>query len=79
MKVNAFDLFLRQKRFDLIFKYIYLKNRDKKTQKTYWKWQDRKNNKIKDAYHKISHGLVQAYDFVIPDILHMELLPKADR
>ena len=29
MKVNAFDLFLRQKRFDLIFKYIYLKNRDK--------------------------------------------------
>lgn len=32
MKVNAFDLFLRQKRFDLIFKYIYLKNKDKKTQ-----------------------------------------------
>ncbi|MBR4507274.1 MAG: hypothetical protein IKP24_01940 [Alphaproteobacteria bacterium] len=32
MKVNAFDLFLRQKRFDLIFKYIYLKNKDKNTQ-----------------------------------------------
>jgi len=29
MKVNAFDLFLKQKRFDLIFKYIYLKNKDK--------------------------------------------------
>ena len=29
MKVNALDLFLKQKRFDLIFKYIYLKNKDK--------------------------------------------------
>ena len=26
MKVNAFDLFLRQKRFDLIFKYKIFKN-----------------------------------------------------
>ena len=30
MKVKALDLFLKQKRFDLIFKYIYLKNKDKK-------------------------------------------------
>lgn len=29
MKINAFDLFLKQKRFDLIFKYLYLKNKSK--------------------------------------------------
>lgn len=29
MKHNAFDLFLKQKRFDLIFKYLYIKNKDK--------------------------------------------------
>lgn len=31
MKMDAFDLFLKQKRFDLIFKYLYLKNKDKKS------------------------------------------------
>ena len=29
MKVKALDLFLKQRRFDLIFKYIYIKNKDK--------------------------------------------------
>lgn len=29
MRVNAFELFLKQKRFDLIFKYLYIKNKDK--------------------------------------------------
>lgn len=28
-KVNALDLFLRQRRFDLIFKYLYIKNKNK--------------------------------------------------
>jgi hypothetical protein len=32
MKHNALELLLKQKRFDLIFKYLYLKNRDKNPQ-----------------------------------------------
>lgn len=33
MRVNAFDLFLKQQRFDLIFKYIYIKNKFKDAKK----------------------------------------------
>ena len=50
----------------------HMSKRYQKTQKTYWKWQDRKNNKIKDAYHKISHGLVQAYDLICMEDLNIK-------
>ena len=50
----------------------HMSKRYQKTQKTYWKWQDRKNNKIKDAYHKISHGLVQAYDLIFMEDLNIK-------
>ena len=32
IKLHAFDLFLKQQRFDLIFKYLYIKNKDKNNQ-----------------------------------------------
>ena len=50
----------------------HMSKRYQKTQKTYWKWQDRKNNKIKDAYHKISHGLVQYYDLICMEDLNIK-------
>lgn len=31
IRKNAKELFLQNNRFDLIFKYIYIKNKDKKT------------------------------------------------
>ena len=43
----------------------YNSNRYKDTQKTYWKWVDRKNNKIKDYYHKITTEIVKKYDIII--------------
>ena len=50
----------------------HMSKRYQKTQKTYWKWQDRKNNKIKDAYHKISHSLVQYYDLICMEDLNIK-------
>ncbi len=50
----------------------YLSKRFQKIQKTYWKWVDKKRNKIKDAYHKISHSLVQAYDLICMEDLNIK-------
>ena len=36
----------------------YQSNRYKDTQKTYWKWVDRKKNKINDYYHKITTEII---------------------
>ncbi|WP_407414140.1 RNA-guided endonuclease InsQ/TnpB family protein [Methanobrevibacter sp.] len=46
--------------------------RYKKTQQTYWKWQDKKTNKIKDAQHKISHNLAKYYDLICMENLDIK-------
>ena len=46
--------------------------RYKKTQQTYWKWQDKKTNKIKDAQHKISHNLAKYYDLICMENLDLK-------
>ena len=46
--------------------------RYQKAQKTYWKWIDKKTNKIKDKYHKISHNLVKAYDIISMENLNIK-------
>ena len=47
-------------------------NRYKKTQKTYWKWIDRKKNKINDYYHKITTQIVKKYDIIILEDLNIK-------
>ena len=42
----------------------YNSNRYKDTLKTYWKWMDRKKNKINDYYHKITTEIVKKYDII---------------
>lgn len=42
----------------------YNSKRYRKIQKTYWKWIDKKNNKIRDTYHKLSHNIVKFYDVI---------------
>ena len=46
--------------------------RYQKTLKTYRKWQDKKTNKIKDTYHKISHQIVQNYDIICMEDLNIK-------
>ena len=50
----------------------HMSKRYQKTQKTYWKWIDKKTNKILDTYHKISHDLVQAYDLICMEDLNVK-------
>ena len=50
----------------------YMSKRYQKTQRTYWKWVDKKTNKIRDAYHKISHKLVQNYDLICMEDLNIK-------
>ena len=46
--------------------------RYKKTLQTYWKWVDKKKNKINDRYHKISHFLVKSYDLICMEDLNIK-------
>jgi putative transposase len=50
----------------------YNSNRYKDTLKTYWKWTDKKNNKIKDYYHKITTQIVKNYDIIILEDLNIK-------
>ena len=50
----------------------YDSNRYRKVQKTYWKWLDKKNNKIKDAYHKLSYNLNRLYDVICMENLDIK-------
>ena len=50
----------------------YQSKRYKDTQKTYWKWVDRKKNKIKDYYHKITTQIVKKYDIIILEDLNIK-------
>lgn len=54
----------------------YMSKRYQKAQKTYWKWVDKKTNKIQDTYHKISHKLVQDYDLICMENLNIKGMLK---
>lgn len=41
-----------------------------KTLKKYHKWQNRKNNKIQNAYHQFSKYLVKKYDIIAMENLN---------
>ena len=76
LKITNLDLNLEDK---MIKKYQrvlsrknYDSNRYRKVQKTYWKWIDKKNNKIKDAYHKLSLYLVTVYDIICMENLDIQ-------
>ena len=50
----------------------YNSKRYQKVQKTYWKWLDKKTNKIRDAYHKLSHYLTKYYDLICMENLNIK-------
>ena len=50
----------------------YMSENYKKTLKTYHKWLNKRNNKIKDRYHKISKKLVQNYDIISMENLNVK-------
>ena len=50
----------------------YMSENYKKTLKTYHKWLNRRNNKIKDKYHKISKKLVENYDIISMENLNVK-------
>ena len=43
-----------------------------KTLKKYYKWQDKKNNKIQNAYHQISKKIVTQYDIIAMETLNIK-------
>ena len=57
----------------------YNSNRYNKTLKKLGKWIQRKNNRIKDAYHKLSHYLVKKYDLICMETLDIrEMFEQTD-
>ena len=50
----------------------YMGKNYKKTLKKYYKWLDRKNNKIQNAYHHISKKLVKKYDIIAMENLNIK-------
>lgn len=70
----------------MIKKYQHILSRKKrgsqryqKTPRTYWKWVDKKTNKIKNLYHQISHDLVKAYDIICMEDLNIKGMFQNDR
>ena len=51
-------------------------NRYRKSQKKYWNWVNRKENKIKDSYHKFTHFLVKNYDLICMETLNIQGMRK---
>ena len=49
----------------------YMSNNYKKTLKKYYKWQERKNNKINNAYHHLSKYLVKKFDIIAMENLNI--------
>ena len=68
LKITNLDLTMEEqmiKKYQRILsRRKYDSKRYRKIQKTYWKWIDKKNNKIRDAYHKLSHHLTLLYDVI---------------
>ena len=76
LKITNFDLTYEEKMIKkyqrILSRKNYDSNRYRKVQKTYWKWIDKKNNKIKDAYHKLSHYLTKVYDIICMEDLDIK-------
>ena len=49
----------------------YMSNNYQKTLKKYYKWRNRKNNKIQNAYHHFSKYLVKNYDIIAMEDLNI--------
>ena len=50
----------------------YMSKNYKKTLRKYHKWQDKKNNKIQNAYHQLSKYLVKKYDIIAMEDLNIK-------
>ena len=50
----------------------YNSKRYNKTLKTLGKWIQRKNNRLNDAYHKLSHYIVKNYDIICMETLDIK-------
>jgi putative transposase len=50
----------------------YNSKRYQKILRTYWKWLDKKTNKIHDAYHKLRHYLTKYYDLICMENLNIK-------
>ena len=49
-----------------------MSNNYQKTLKKYYKWINRKNNKIQNAYHQLSKKLVTDYDIIAMETLNIK-------
>ena len=50
----------------------YMSKNYQKTLKKYYKWQDKKNNKISNAYHQLSKKIVTKYDIIAMEDLNIK-------
>ena len=57
----------------------YMSNNYQKTLKKYYKWVNRKNNKINNAYHQLSKYLVETYDLIAMEDLNIHGMFKNKR
>ncbi len=57
----------------------YMSKNYQKTLKKYYKWQDKKNNKIQNAYHQISKKIVTNYDIIAMETLNISGMFKNKR
>ena len=57
----------------------YMSNNYQKTLKKYYKWQNRKNNKIQNAYHQLSNYIVKNYDIIAMENLNIKGMFKNKR
>ena len=57
----------------------YMSNNYQKTLKKYYKWQNRKNNKIQNAYHQLSNYIVKNYDIIAMEDLNIKGMFKNKR
>ena len=50
----------------------YMSQNYQKTLKKYYKWLNRKNNKIRNAYHQFSKFIVEKYDIIAMETLNIK-------
>ena len=57
----------------------YMSNNYQKTLKKYYKWQNRKNNKIQNVYHQLINYIVKNYDIIAMENLNIKGMFKNKR
>ena len=76
LKITNLDLTYEEKMIKKYQKRLSRKRKDSKRYhkvlRTYWKWIDKKNNKTRDAYHKLSHHLNLYYDIICMEDLNIK-------